>query len=289
VFFKSPGRRSWRVGLVPLAGVLFPLLVVGYGVPSSASETRETVENGSVVAVDYKIVALDYKIEPIASSRGALPVAQAEALAVQAVATPTPGTTRAALPAAPATVAQTPTATPTTVSTGVATAGPSATASVTGTPGTATPTVTGTPPTPTPTASPPPAPPVSGMAGDALTALNAERARLGLRPVTFNGQLTVAAASYAQYMAQANFFAHDGPDGSSPSSRVSRAGYAGQWRGETLAAGQTSGASVIDVWLRSPPHRAIVLDPNIQEVGIGHFFDAGDTYGHYWALEAGIP
>jgi uncharacterized protein YkwD len=251
------------------------------------------VENGSIVALDYKIVALDYKIEPIASSRGALPVAQAETLAVQAIATPTPGQARAVLPTAIATTApQTPTKVPTTVSTGVATARPSATATptVTGTPATATPTVTGTPATPTPTPSPAAAITApSGMAGDALTVLNAERARLGLRPVAFNSQLTLAAATYAQYMAQANFFAHDGPDGSSPSSRVYRAGYAGQWRGETLAAGQSSGASVIDVWLRSPPHRAIVLDPNIQEVGIGHFFDAGDTYGNYWALEAGVP
>jgi uncharacterized protein YkwD len=56
-----------------------------------------------------------------------------------------------------------------------------------------------------------------------------------------------------------------------------------------LAAGQTSPQAAIQVWLNSPPHRVIILDPGITEVGIGYYFEAGDLYTHYWVLQSGAP
>jgi uncharacterized protein YkwD len=90
-------------------------------------------------------------------------------------------------------------------------------------------------------------------------------------------------------MAERNFFAHDGLDGSTPASRLTASGYAGSFRGEALAAGQTSGQSTVLTWMNSPAHAAIVLDPTAVEVGIGYFYLPGSFYGHYWVLVVGTP
>jgi uncharacterized protein YkwD len=129
----------------------------------------------------------------------------------------------------------------------------------------------------------------AGQGDELLRLLNAERAKLGLSQLSANPQLAAAASGFAQYMATANFFAHNGPDGSRPESRVGAAGYGGSWRGETLAAGQSTAGLAFDVWWnQSPPHRAILTDPNVNEVGIGHFFGGNSFYGHYWVLETGL-
>ena len=173
--------------------------------------------------------------------------------------------------------------------------------------GTAAPTVTGTPPVAqTPVATPAvtatiqvllatPVPPSSGdPAADALKLLNDYRTGHGLSALAFNANLKTAANAYARLMADNSWFVysrdpHDGPDGSSPASRVAASGYSGRFRGEALAGGQTSAQSAITTWLTSPAHAAILLDPSAVDVAIGYYFKAGDTYGHYWVLETGIP
>jgi uncharacterized protein YkwD len=82
---------------------------------------------------------------------------------------------------------------------------------------------------------------------------------------------------------------HTGPDGSQPDQRAYRAGYTGHWKGEAIAGGQSSGQAAVNTWLNSPPHAAIVLDPNSTDVGIGYYYKAGDLYGHYWVLMTGAP
>jgi uncharacterized protein YkwD len=98
----------------------------------------------------------------------------------------------------------------------------------------------------------------------------------GLRAVRFNGRLALAARRHAQDMAAHDFFAHVSPGGKTVQSRVKRAGYLGGarewWLGEALAWGQSrAGAprAILRGLLRSPPHRAILLDPSFRDVGIG--------------------
>ena len=129
-----------------------------------------------------------------------------------------------------------------------------------------------------------------GDTSELLRMLNEGRASLGLSQLRPNPTLTSAAANYARYMATANFFSHSGVDGSTPEGRVDSLGYAGNWRGETLAAGQATAGLAFDVWWnKSPPHRAILVDPGATEVGIGYYFDPSGTYGYYWVLELGTP
>jgi uncharacterized protein YkwD len=155
------------------------------------------------------------------------------------------------------------------------------------------PSPTGTPATPTPTpviATPvPPALSPAEMAAEVIKLLNAVRAGRGLNALRPNPTLSASAAAYAKLMAERNFFGHYGPDGSSPQSRIAAAGYTGRYKGETLAAGQTTPQQVLDTWLTSQAHAAIILEPTAVEIGVGYYFGQGAYYGHYWTLVTGAP
>ena len=102
--------------------------------------------------------------------------------------------------------------------------------------------------------------------------INRERARHGLVAVRREAHLERAAVAYAKLMVKRRFFAHEGPDGSTPSSRVRASGYDGPGVGETIAWG--AGASgdptgTVDRWLHSPGHRAILLSKQMHTIGVG--------------------
>ena len=79
--------------------------------------------------------------------------------------------------------------------------------------------------------------PIPGAADRVLVLVNQERARAGLAPLTMDPQLNSAAQNFAEYMGQANFYAHNGPNGSTPLSRIHASGFPGNgaW-GENIAA-----------------------------------------------------
>jgi uncharacterized protein YkwD len=107
--------------------------------------------------------------------------------------------------------------------------------------------------------------------------INGVRAQHGLRAVRANGRLRLAARRHADDMAAHDFFAHESPGGNTVSSRIKRAGYLGGgvrewWLGEALAWGRASAGApraILRGLLDSPPHRAILLDPNFRDLGVG--------------------
>jgi uncharacterized protein YkwD len=127
------------------------------------------------------------------------------------------------------------------------------------------------------------------MPAAAVAALNQVRTNSGRTALTPNPTLTEAANRYAQTLAEQHYFGHDGRDGSSPQGRIIAAGYAGSFRGEALAAGQTSAQAAVATWLNSPSHAAILLEPSAIEVGIGYYSDPTSDYGTYWVLVTGVP
>ena len=108
-----------------------------------------------------------------------------------------------------------------------------------------------------------------------LCVINAERRDHGLSAVTASGRLARAAQRHARDMVARGYFSHVSLGGSSFTDRLRRVDYArgcSWWAGEALAWGTgslASPASRVAAWLRSPPHRAILLDPVYREVGIG--------------------
>jgi uncharacterized protein YkwD len=102
--------------------------------------------------------------------------------------------------------------------------------------------------------------------------LNAERASAGLGPLASDRRLARAARRFASAMVRQGFFDHVSPQGSTMNQRIRAAGYPGRRLGETIAWGTGSlatPAAIVEGWMHSPPHRAIIMDGRFHDVGLG--------------------
>ncbi len=115
------------------------------------------------------------------------------------------------------------------------------------------------------------------LADSTLCLLNAQRARVGIRPLRINGQLSVAAQRHASDMERRHYFSHVSRNGSTFVERIRRAGYlkrASTWVvGENLAWGagahRSTPRGIVAAWMNSPPHKRNILDSRFREIGIG--------------------
>ena len=96
--------------------------------------------------------------------------------------------------------------------------------------------------------------------------LNLERARHGLPTLATSPALTDIADDYVADNAAKGSFHHDRD--APYTARANKAGCAG-WSGPTLAKGYATPSDVLQAWLGSPPHRAILLDPQGTHTGAG--------------------
>ena len=102
--------------------------------------------------------------------------------------------------------------------------------------------------------------------------LNAQRASAGLRPLAGDRKLARAARRFSDAMVRQGFFDHVSPRGSTMDQRIRAAGYSGRTLGETIGWGAGSlatPAAIVQAWMQSPPHRAIIMDGRFNEVGLG--------------------
>jgi len=122
------------------------------------------------------------------------------------------------------------------------------------------------------------------VAAAIVTLTNDLRAQHGLPPLAANGALTAAAQAYAETMAMNDWFAHDGPNGSTLSSRVQAAGYTGwSYLAENLYRGfyGEPAANIIQMWAASPAHRSAMLSDAATEIGVGCYV-SGD---YRWCVQ----
>ena len=126
-------------------------------------------------------------------------------------------------------------------------------------------------------------------ADDLLALVNRFRTAHGLPALLVSDSLTVAANAMATDMSVNDYFAHTSLDGRSPTQRMADAGYPAfaTWSGEDLAAGYTSAAQVLQGWIESPTHLAVLMNPAYREIGIGRAYSSTSRYGWYWAADFG--
>ncbi|HWD82800.1 MAG TPA: CAP domain-containing protein [Kribbella sp.] len=103
-----------------------------------------------------------------------------------------------------------------------------------------------------------------------LTLTNQERAKSGCGPLTFDTSLTNAAEEHAADMVDQHYFAHDSLDGRSPFDRMKAAGFRGGSMAENIAVGYSTPAAVVAGWMKSPGHRANILNCGYTVIGIGY-------------------
>jgi uncharacterized protein YkwD len=107
-----------------------------------------------------------------------------------------------------------------------------------------------------------------------LQTMNSVRASHGLSPLRLDIHLLHAARGHSDDMMRRQYFAHGSVAG-----RVLAQGARGPVFGEDLAWGTGVTAQwVVDRWLASPSHRAVLLRAGFQRVGIGITF--GSFAGH---------
>lgn len=105
--------------------------------------------------------------------------------------------------------------------------------------------------------------------------INDYRRGHGLRKLSYHRKLGHAAQGHSESMDRANYYAHDGPDGS-PASRARRAGYLAGSRswgiGENIFWGwgrKGTPKYIVRGWMKSPSHRATILAGSYRNVGVG--------------------
>ena len=105
--------------------------------------------------------------------------------------------------------------------------------------------------------------------------LNVERRKRGRAKLRSNNGLALAGQRHARDMVRKRYFAHNSRAGRDFRQRIVRTGYtrgSAAILGENLAWGSHNLAtprSIVRGWMRSPGHRANILQPKFRHVGIG--------------------
>jgi len=126
---------------------------------------------------------------------------------------------------------------------------------------------------------------VAAIEARMIDGVNALRLASDLPTVTWNAQLTAAAAAHAQDMAQQRRPWHFGSDGSSPFDRAQRAGYAGETLGETISETYETEMQTLQAWIEAPGSSAILLDARAREMGFAWFQEEDGRI--WWTLLMG--
>ena len=100
-----------------------------------------------------------------------------------------------------------------------------------------------------------------------LNAANRDRAAAGLPPLQWDAALAAAAHQHAVRMAQMNTLSHQFPGEPPMQDRARRAGARFSMIAENVAEGPTV-SSLHTQWMNSPPHRANLLDKELNSIGI---------------------
>lgn len=87
-------------------------------------------------------------------------------------------------------------------------------------------------------------------------------------PVVWDLQLESAAQEHCRDMAAHNSMTHEGSDGSTPDTRMTRAGFAWNSCAENIANGYDTPQLVIEGWLKSPGHCKNLMNPSYRFMGV---------------------
>lgn len=117
---------------------------------------------------------------------------------------------------------------------------------------------------------------VAAVDAATLCLVNQVRAQYGVAAMRFNARLEQAAQRHAADMVARDYFAHVGPAGDTPLSRIRDTGYLrdtsmGYVVGENLAWGTptlSTPAATVAAWIASPEHLSNMLDPGFADTAV---------------------
>ncbi|MFY0545138.1 CAP domain-containing protein [Brevibacillus sp. H7] len=119
---------------------------------------------------------------------------------------------------------------------------------------------------------------VGKFASEVAALVNQERAKAGLQPLRLDSNLSKMALDKAKDMHDNNYFDHTSPTYGSPFEMMKKYGISYTYAGENIAMGQRTPQEVMNGWMNSPGHRANILNPNFNTIGVAY-------YNGYWVQE----
>lgn len=109
---------------------------------------------------------------------------------------------------------------------------------------------------------------------------NRERKARHLSPLKWNDSLAAAAGKHARLMARKNYLSHQFPGEPSLAVRAMQEGARFAEVAENVAEAPSAGV-IHAQWMKSPPHRGNLLDPDLDSIGIA----VAERNGQFFAVE----
>lgn len=101
---------------------------------------------------------------------------------------------------------------------------------------------------------------------------NQARKEAGLSELRTDPRLSRAAQAKAEHMRETGVFEHyyqtDTAENVDPWQFITESGYSYSYAGENLGRDYFTSQSLLDAWIESPTHRANLLNPNYQDIGV---------------------
>lgn len=122
---------------------------------------------------------------------------------------------------------------------------------------------------------------------------NLERSKAGLLPLKFNSVLGAVAQKQSVDMALNEFFGYPDSTGLEIGDLITLEGYDWSFCAKNVYAGAYTPEDIVEEWMNCADHRANILNPESQEIGVGYYSLAEDTgktnYRHYWTQVFAAP
>jgi uncharacterized protein YkwD len=125
-----------------------------------------------------------------------------------------------------------------------------------------------------------PSAPDNSITQQVFDRVNSDRAANGLSPLSWNGQLACLAQDHSNWMATTGSFTHR--DLSVTIRQPDYSGYSSLGENILVGPNTMTGAQMEDAWMNSPGHRANILSPNFDSIGIAVGWSSD---GRIWATQ----
>jgi hypothetical protein len=103
--------------------------------------------------------------------------------------------------------------------------------------------------------------------------VNVERTKRGMNPLIMHRDLQFTAGVKAKEFVVYDYYDHYSPVSGEPEDLVKSHNDAFYFVGENIAQGQITPEEVVFDWMNSPGHRANILNPKFEYIGVGYYQD----------------
>jgi uncharacterized YkwD family protein len=111
---------------------------------------------------------------------------------------------------------------------------------------------------------------VSSYERQVVELVNAERAKVGVAPLSLDSSISNVARTKSKDMATNNYFSHTSPTYGNAASMLKQFGIKYTAYGENIASGQKTPQQVVSEWMKSQGHKENILSSTFTKIGVGY-------------------